>query len=332
MSTELVAIAPASLPSPLLSSSLMVPESIARAGDGAARLFLEFFTANIRNPNTRAAYSVAVQRFFSWCEQFGWTLEQLEPMHLAAYVELLSVELAAPSVKQHLAAIRVLFDWLVTGQVVRFNPAAAVRGPKYVSRRGKTPVLSTEEARKLLDSIPTDTIVGLRDRALIAVMVYAFARVSAVLNMTVGDYYQQGRRGWFRLHEKGGKLHAVPAHHKAELYVDEYLNAAGVDLEKREHASLPLFRAASRNRELTERLLIRRDVLEMVKRRARKAGLPYSTCNHTFRATGITSYLENGGTIENAQVIAAHESPRTTKLYDRTTDEISLSEVERISI
>ncbi len=332
MSTELVSLSPASLPCPVLSISLVVPEPIARAGESAARRYLEFFTANIRNPNTRGAYGVAVERFFAWCEQYGWTLEQLEPMHLAAYVELLGRELAAPSVKQHLAAIRVLFDWLVTGQVVRFNPAAAVRGPKYVARRGKTPVLSTEDARKLLDSISTDTIVGLRDRALIAVMVYSFARVSAVLGMRVGDYYLQGRRAWFRLHEKGGKLHAVPAHHKAEQYVDEYLKAARVDPEKREYASLPLFRAANRKRELTDRALIRRDVLEMVKRRAQQAGLPYSTCNHTFRATGITSYLENGGTIENAQAIAAHESPRTTKLYDRTSDEISLSEVERISI
>ena len=253
MSTELVSLSPASLPCPVLSVSLVVPEPIARAGESAARRYLEFFTANIRNPNTRAAYGVAVERFFSWCDQYGWTLEQLEPMHLAAYVELLGRELAAPSVKQHLAAIRVLFDWLVTGQVVRFNPAAAVRGPKYVARRGKTPVLSTEDARKLLDSISTDTIVGLRDRALIAVMVYSFARVSAVLGMRVGDYYLQGGRASFRLHEKGGKLHAVPAHHKAEQYVDEYLRAAGVDPEKREYASLPFFRAANRKRELTDR-------------------------------------------------------------------------------
>jgi integrase/recombinase XerD len=332
MSTELVSLSPTSLPCPMLSVSLVVPSPIARAGESAARRYLEFFTANIRNPNTRAAYGVAVERFFAWCDRYGWTLEQLEPMHLAAYVEQLGRELAAPSVKQHLAAIRVLFDWLVTGQVVRFNPATAVRGPKYVSHRGKTPVLSSEEARKLLDSIPSSTIVGLRDRALIATMVYSFARVSAVLGMVVGDYYLQGRRTWFRLHEKGGKLHAVPVHHKAEQYVDEYLKAAGVDPEKKEYASLPFFRAVNRNRKLTERPLMRRDVLEMVKRRAGRAGLPYSTCNHTFRATGITSYLENGGNIENAAAIAAHESPRTTKLYDRTSDEISLTEIERISI
>ncbi len=225
MSTELISFS--ALPSLAIpgEAALNVPKPIARAGESAIRHYLEFFTANIRNPNTRSAYGVAVERFFLWCDRHGFALEQLEPMHLAAYVQLLGRELAAPSVKQHLAAIRVLFDWLVVGQVVRLNPAAAVRGPKYVIKRGKTPVLSTEDARKLLDSIPLDNPVGLRDRALIGVMVYTFARVSAVLSMKVGDFYLQGRRSWFRLHEKGGKLHAVPAHHKAEQYVDEYLKA-----------------------------------------------------------------------------------------------------------
>ncbi len=194
MSTELVLIPTTSLPTPVTSASLPVPMPIARAGENAARRYLEFFTTNIRNPNTCAAYSVAVELFFAWCAQHGWGLEQLKPMHLAAYVELLGRDLAVSSVKQHLAAIRMLFDGLVIGQVVRFNPAASVRGPKYVTHRSKTPILSTEEARKLLESVPTDSIVGLRDRALIATMVFSFARVSAVIGMTLGDYYQQGRR------------------------------------------------------------------------------------------------------------------------------------------
>jgi integrase/recombinase XerD len=331
--SALVSIPPAPLPSAaVLSCSLSIPQAISRTGAAATRRFLEFFSANIRNPNTRAAYSVAVQRFFSWCDEYGWTLEQLEPIHVAAYIELLGANFAAPSTKQHLAAIRALFDFLVTGQVVRFNPAAAVRGPKYSIKRGRTPVLSCDEARTLLNSIPTDTVVGLRDRALIGVMIYSFARVSAVLHMKTSDFFQQGRRAWFRLHEKGGKLHAVPAHHTAEEYVDAYLNAAGIDPEKREHASLPLFRVVGRDRELTARPLLRRDTLDMVKRRAREAGLSYSTCCHSFRASGITAYLTAGGTLENAQRIAGHESPRTTSLYDRTPDEISLSEIERINI
>ena len=130
--------------------------------------------------------------------------------------------------KQHLAAIRMLFDWLVTGQVIDTNAAHAVRGPKYVVKKGKTPVLDASEARALLDAIPDDTLVGLRDRALIGVMVYTFARINAVLEMKVKDYFIQGRRGWVRLHEKGGKEHEVPCHHTLERFLDAYIEAAGI--------------------------------------------------------------------------------------------------------
>src|SRR5262245_50673708 len=159
-------------------------------------------------------------------------------------------------------------------------------------------------------------------------MVYSFARVSAAVGMDVEDYFRQGKRGGFRLHEKGGKRHDVPAHHNAEAYVDAYLEAAGLGGEK----GGPLFRTVDRHGRLTPRRLSRTDALRMVKRRAGAAGLPGAVCCHTFRATGITAYLENGGTIENAQAVAAHEAARTTKLYDRTGDEITLDEVERIQI
>ena len=230
--------------------------------------------------------------------------------------------------KQHLAAVRMLLDYLVTGGVLRMNPAAAVRGPKHVVKRGKTPVLAADQARDLLDAIDVSTIVGLRDRALIGTMVYSFARVSAVIGMNVGDYYADGKRWWLRLHEKGGKFHEVPAHHNADAYLDAYLRAAGIGTDTKS----PLFRSVDRRRQLTERRISRREVLAMIKRRARASLLPEAICCHTFRATGITAYLNNGGTLEHAQKIACHESPRTTKLYDRTRDEITLDEIERIVI
>jgi site-specific recombinase XerD len=289
---------------------------------------MEFLAAEIRNRNTRAAYTRAIARFSLWCDERGLALTQLTPVMVAAYIEELTQELSPPTVKQHLAAIRMLFDYLVTGQVIPLNPASAVRGPKYVVKKGKTPVLTAEEARTLLDAIDTSKIAGLRDRALIGVMVFSFARVSAVIGMNVEDYFPKQKRGWFRLHEKGGKYHEVPAHHNAEAYVDQYLQAAGIGENKKG----PLFRSLNRKRQLTERRLDRLEVIAMVKRRARQAGLPANVTCHTFRATGITTYLENGGTIENAQQIAAHESPRTTKLYDRTNDEVSLDEIERIII
>ena len=131
-----------------------------------------------------------------------------------------------------------------------------------------------------------------------------------MVHMRVDDYYENGKRWWIRLHEKGGKRHEVPAHHNAEAYLDGYLDAAGIRDDKKS----PLFRSVDNHRQITPNAMTRTDVLRMIKRRARDAGLPSSTSCHTFRATGITAYLENGGTIENAQAIAAHESPRTTKL------------------
>jgi site-specific recombinase XerD len=314
-------------PSALAGVSIdRLPRIITAAGEGASRRFVEFFVATIRNRNTRHAYARAVRDFLAWCEARGLTFKEIEPVVVATYVE--QHDGAAPTVKQHLAAVRMLFDWLVTGQVVPANPAWSVRGPKHVVRRGKTPVLSAAEARTLLDSIDVSALSGQRDRALIGLMVYSFARVSAAVGMDVADYFQQGKRWWLRLHEKGGKRHDVPAHHNAEAYLDAYLEAAGIAGER--HG--PLFRTVDRYGRLTARRLTRNDALRMVKRRARDAGLPGAVCCHTFRATGITAYLENGGTIENAQAIAAHESPRTTKLYDRTGDEITLDEVERIQI
>ncbi|MDZ4687372.1 MAG: tyrosine-type recombinase/integrase [Planctomycetaceae bacterium] len=312
----------------VLMATLPLPALIRDAGPGAERRCLEFFTADIRNSGTRRVYAHAVNRFCGWCQQRGIALRSVSPFVVAAYIEQMTQRRSAPTVKQHLAAIRRLFDWLVVGQILHVNPAASVRGPKHVVKTGKTPVLSASEARQLLNSIDCRGIVGLRDRALIGVLVYSFARVSAAIGMNVADYFPQGRRMWFRLREKGGKHHAVPAHHNAEDYLDAYLELAGGSVAK----AVPLFRTISRERRLTERRMHRIDVLRMVKRRAAQAGLPTHIGCHTFRATGITCYLLGGGSLEHAQRIAAHESARTTKLYDRTDDTVSLDEIERIVI
>jgi site-specific recombinase XerD len=319
---DLTTLVPASLPLPG-----GLPALITAAGERTAWRFVEFFTATVRNPNTREAYARAIGRFLAWCEGRGLKdLRGLTPVVIAAYIEQLPG--SKPTVKQHLAAIRQCLDWLVTGGALETNPASSVRGPIYVIKKGKTPVLDTDQTRTLLEAIDTDTIVGLRDRALIGAMVYSFARVSAVIGMRVADYYPNGKRWWFRLHEKGGKFHEVPVHHKAEEFMDAYLKAAGLAADPKG----PLFRTVNRARQLTRRPMHRNDVIRMIKRRARGANLPPGICCHTFRATGITAYLENGGTIEHAQAIAAHESPRTTKLYDRTGDAITLDEIERILI
>ena len=203
-----------------------------------------------------------------------------------------------------------------------------MRGPKHVGKKGKTPVLDGDEAKKLLDSIDVSTIVGLRDRALIALLVYTFARVSAALHMNVEDYNPQGKRWWLRLHEKGGKQHEMPAHHLLEHYIDAYVTAAGIGADK----DSPLFRTlGGRGRkQLGSLRMARQDARRMIVRRALAAGIATKLGCHTFRATGITVYLLNGGLLEYAQQMAAHESARTTKLYDRRNDQVTLDQVERI--
>ena len=200
-----------------------LPGPVRDAGPSAERRLVEFFTAEIRNPNTRSAYAAAAGRFFQWCENRNLALRAITPFAVATYVEEMQEGHALPTVKQHLSALRALLDYLVVGQVLPSNPAAPVRGPKHVVKHGKTPVLSPGEARTLLDSIDLDRPAGLRDRALLATMVYSFARVGAMVSMNVEDYYRQGKRWWLRLHEKGGKFHQVPAHHNAEEYLDAYL-------------------------------------------------------------------------------------------------------------
>ena len=242
-------------------------------------------------------------------------LADIEPLHVAAYIEKLQETMAKPTVKQHLAAIRMLFDWLVTGQVVATNPAHSVHGPKHVVKRGKTTVLTAEQARELLDSIPLTRkiklsdgttqempcLVGLRDRALISVMTFAFARIGAVVAMRVEDYYPEGKRWWVRLHEKGGKRHEMPAHHNLESYLDAYIKAAGIG----DAGKTPLFRSAGRRTDvLTDEAMHRMDAYRMIQRCAATLGMKLRIGCHTFRATGITAYLEGGGTLENAQLMA----------------------------
>jgi site-specific recombinase XerD len=313
----------------VVSGPVVLPKLFARDKD-AGRRFIEFFTANIRNPNTRRAYARAAVEFALWCEHEDLReLNDIEPVHIAAYIETLQIRLAAPSVKQHLAAIRMLFDWLVVGQIIAVNPASPVRGPKYSVKKGKTAVLSAEEARKLLDSIDPSSLVALRDRALIALMVYTFARIGAALKMKIEDVYVQKRRTWVRLHEKGGKRHEMPCHHNLEKYLHAYIEAAGIG-ENPKNLLFPT--ALGRTGLLSTRPMTQDNAYRMIGRRAVEAGIATKIGNHSFRATGITEYLRNGGRREIAQQMANHESARTTGLYDRRDDEVSLDEIERIVI
>jgi integrase/recombinase XerD len=292
--------------------------------------YIDFFTSNIRNRNTRTAYFHATSRFSDWCNARGVAdLAHVEPIHVSAYVEYVSEQFSKPTAKQHLAAIRMLFDWMVVGQVIPVNPAHAVRGPKYVVKTGKTPLITAQEFRELLTSIEGDTLIGLRDRALIATLFNSVCRINAALAMRVEDYFTQGRGAYLRLHEKGGKEHVVPANSVVERHMDTYINGTAIMNDPKG----PLFRSSPGwPDKLQRRSICQSDAHAMVRRRAAAAGILTKLGNHSFRAGGITQYLKNGGRLEGAQQLAAHESPRTTSLYDRRNEEINRAEVERIAM
>ena len=312
------------------ADTYIVPALVAALGDQASWRYVEFFAANIRNPNTRRAYARACSRFFGWCEDRGLTLTTIRPFDVGEWIEQLQENHEAAGVKQQLAAVRMMCNWLITGQVAPVNPAAAVRGPKLVVKTGKTPVLDGKEWHTLIDSIPTETVRDLRDRALIATLTYSFARITAALRMKVEDLRPK-RAGWqIQLHEKGGKEHATPCHHALADALRAYIDAAGIAEDRKGW----LFRTSPRHNAtvLTEQPMAQADAWRMIRRRAAAAGIMAPIGNHTFRATGITAYLGNGGVLEHAQSMAAHESPRTTKLYDRTQERLTQDEVERIRL
>ena len=263
-------------------------------------------------------------------DEHGRTLATVRPFDVATYVEARQQTHSAPDVKQQLAAVRMLYDWLVTGQIVPTNPAAAVRGPKHVVKIGKIPVLDAGEWRRLIDAIPTETVRDLRDRALIATLTYGFARIGAALKMRVEDLQPKGSGWLIRLHEKGGKQHAMPCHPSLAEHLHAYIAAAAIADDKKGW----LFRTSSGHHGvmLSNAPMVQTDAGRVVRKRALAAGIMAPIGNHSFRATGITAYLSNGGALEHAQAMAARESPRTTKLYDRTQERLTPDEVERIRL
>ena len=311
-------------------TSIPVPTLIAATGDHARKSYLDYFTSEIRNTNTRQTYGIAVTAFLDCAQSYGVThLSQIQRIHVAAYIESLKETHKTASTKTKIAAIRMLCDFLVKERVLEENPAMNVRTEKLRYTTGETSYRAPSEIRDLLDSIEPERSVDLRDRALIATMAYSFARVSATIGMDVEDVFTQGRQLWMRLNEKGGVKHSMPCHHELEEFLDVYLTETGLVGKSK----TPLFPRATLSRhrpQLTDKRMTRQAVWAMIKRRCEAAGLPADTTCHSFRATGITTFLENGGSIEDARHMAAHASLKTTQVYDRRRDRISVENVERI--
>jgi site-specific recombinase XerD len=304
---------------------------LVRAGKAAVFATEEFFYGRIRNEHTRSAYLIAVKRFLAWAEGRSLELRGITPRDVGIYIDGLRGQSASVATrKQHLAAIRHYFDGLVTRHAIVLNPALSVRGERYQVVEGKTPEITVTGARQLLASIGTGNTVKLRDRAIVAILIYTAARAGAVTTLKRGSFYHTGDQWMFHFDEKGGKSREIPVRHDLEQIIFEYLDAAGL---RNAHKDTPLFRTAyKKTGQLTKTPMHVIDICRMVKRRLKDAGLPVRLSPHPFRVTTITDLLEQGVPLEDVQRLAGHADPRTTRLYDRRDKKITRNIVERISI
>lgn len=316
---------PASLPASLAFPG--APPAILHAGAAAAFAWDEFFSASIRNPHTRAAYGLAVRRFFTWLEPHPLRIEQITPGIVGQYFSHHPGSL--PTRKLHLAALRALFDLLVTRHVMVLNPATSVRGERYQVVEGKTPEISIQQARQLLASIKTVNAVNLRDRAILGVLIYTATRAGAIAKLRLRHFVDDGTQWNLRFEEKGGKAREIPVRHDLQQFILEYLAAAAPEQPR----DLPLFRSAERRTgRLTLHPMSNVDICRMVKRRLKDAGLPTIFSPHSFRVTTVTDLLTQGVPLEDVQYLAGHADPRTTRLYDRRQKRVTRNVVERISV
>ncbi len=322
-----------------------LPEIVSRAGSAAVFAADEFFYGKIRNEHTRSAYLIAVRRFLRWAEARQLELVRIAPRDVGQYLdEVKKLNLSVATRKQHLAAIRHFFDGLVTRHAILLNPALSVRGERYQVVEGKTPEVTVKGAREILATIKIADAgeskdgaawhrplpVGLRDRAIIGILIYTAARAGAVAKLQRKHFYHAGDQYMLHFEEKGGKSREIPVRHDLQQMIEEYLHVAGFDAGPKD---APLFRTAYRKtHRLTEHAMNVKDVCRMVKRRMRDAGLPRRLSPHSFRVTTITDLLEQGVPLEDVQRLAGHADPRTTRLYDRRQKRITRNIVERISV
>ena len=299
----------------------------------AARLLVDYLMGNYPNRHTREAYKRALVQFLLWLDSEDLGMRQAKPYDIRRYLEGMESRYQPGTVNQHMAAIRGFYQYLRERTDFDANPATDVKGQRTGDRQGKTPYLPSGETQQLLDSLPSD-LIGLRDRALIGAMVYTFTRVSAALSLRVKDYYMQGGNMHLRITGKRNVQRLIPVHPTLNTYLAAYLDAAGL----REQKDAPLFQSAQwrvvtlgepQTAVLTGQPLHRVNALAMIKRRVEQAGIDSVVCCHTFRAVGITAYLESGGAIEKAAYYAGHAATRTTQIYDRRRDIGSAEDIGR---
>jgi site-specific recombinase XerD len=272
-----------------------------------------------------------VKQFLAWIEKHGGgELGQIAPWQVGKYFEEMKDSTGIATRNQHLSALRHFFDGMVTRHAIALNPALSVRGERYATIEGKTPEISIEQARQLLASLDTSHVVGLRDRAVLAILVYTTSRAGAVAKLRRGDFYNAGQQWMLHFNEKGGKSREIPVRADLQELVVAYIDSAGLrDAPK----DTPLFQSAlKRLRRLSGKRIHVNDICRMMKRRLKDIGLPLLYSPHSFRVTTITDLLEQGVPLEDVQRLAGHADPRTTGLYDRRKRKITRNIVERISV
>ena len=305
-----------------------VPSLVSGSGPAAVFVWEEFVYGRLRNRHTRRNYTHAVARFLAWCEIRGVELVRIAPRDVGLYLD--SLAFAPATKKLHLSALRHFFDELVNRHAVILNPAATVRGERLQVVEGRTPEITVRQARHLLRSIDSSHVIGLRDRAVIGILIYTAARVGAVAQLRRADYYDAGEQYCLRFTEKGTKSREIPVRHDLRGFIAAYLHAGGLEFSEK---STPLFRTTlRRTKRLTQNAMTAGDTARMVKRRMRDAGLPARLSPHSFRVAAITDLLTQGVPLEDVQMLAGHADPRTTRLYDRRHRQITRNIVERISI
>jgi integrase/recombinase XerD len=306
-----------------------LPAIIEQAGHNARFAYEEFFHAKIRNAHTRRAYRRAVLCFLHWCDDRQRRLQEVSPADVGIYLDELTLSVA--SKKQILAGLRHFFDGMVTRHAIALNPALSVRGERYQVMEGKTPEITIKQARKLLSSINTDNVVGLRDKAIMSILIYTASRVGAVARLKLKDLYDTGDQYCLHFLDKGGKSREIPVRHDLQCLLRSYLQSAGRHLgESTDH---PLFRTTIRKtKTFSGRPMSAGDIGRMIKRRMKACGLPLRLSPHSFRVATITDLLHQGVPLSDVQHLAGHSDPRTTKLYDRRQKCITRNIVERISI
>jgi integrase/recombinase XerD len=297
----------------------------------------DLFFAQLPNENTRAAYASALRYFFHFCEANAVMIEEASPRLIAAWLK--TAGKSPRTQRVYLAAVRRFYNELGLAGILKGNPATIVRLERLDIREGATSVFEPQELNAFFASQVRHSLLTLRNVALFRTLFHQVPRVSAVVNLRVGDYHARGNVYFLRLKEKRGKINSFPVHPRAREALDDWLSTSGLSGSP----DAPLFPRFSVYRDTLFSTpgpdgrpifqpLNRRAVYRLIRRITANAGIQKKLGCHSFRATGITFFLKNGGSVEIAQRFAQHRDRSTTDLYDRRGDDILQDEIVRIDL